>query len=311
MQLNDYLKQTQRFTRDQKMGQLNPEDLIDYINAARREVAGRAQCVRVLTPISAPVKTATVTSSGNNQYSAATLVTISPPDFPSGKPPNPNGAQAIAQPIISNGQIMAVSINYGGDGYFQPVATITDPTGQGTGATVTLTTAPINTLNPNQEQYLFSDIDVTMFPGVGSVFAIMDVSVIYANYRYSLPMYSFPVYQSMIRQYPFQYTYVPTFASQFGQGAGGSFFAYPWPSQTYQWEFDCLCLPADLVNDNSAEVIPQPWDDLVPYWAAHLAFLELQNMNAAEYYSKKFDELLIRHSVYARPGRVTNPYGRW
>ncbi len=311
MQLNDYLKQTQRFLRDQKMGQLNPEDLIDYINTARRRVALKSQCVRVLTNSSGPVKSATVTSSGNNLYSAATLVTISPPDFPSGKPPSPNGAQAIAQPIISNGQIMAVSINQGGDGYFQPVATVTDPTGQGTGATVTLVTAPVNTLNPNQEQYLFSDIDLTGNPGVESVFTIMDVSVIYANYRYSLPMYSFPVYQAMIRQYPFQYTYVPTFCSQFGQGAGGSFFAYPWPSQTYQWEFDCLCLPSNLVNDFSAEAIPQPWDDLVPYWAAHLGFCELQNLNAAEYYAKKFGDLLIEYSTAARPGRMTNPYGRW
>jgi hypothetical protein len=311
VQLNDYLKQTQRFLREQRMDLLNPEDLIEYINAGRREVAARAQCVRVLTPISAPVVSATVTSGGNNNYSAATLVTISPPDFPSGKPPSPNGAQAIAQPIISNGQIMSVSINQGGDGYFQPIATVTDPTGAGQNATVTLTTAPVNVLNPMQEQYQFSDINVAMFPGVSSVYAILDVSVIYANYRYSLPIYSFPTYQAMIRQYPFQYAYVPTFCSQYGQGASGSFFAYPWPSQTYQWEFDCLALPADLLNNNSAEVIPQPWDDIVPYWAAHLGFLELQNFNAAEYFFKKFDDMIQRRSGYARPGRLSNPYGRW
>lgn len=197
MQLNDYLKQTQRFLREQRMDLVNPEDLIDYINAGRREVAARAQCVRVLTLISAPVVSATITSSGNNAYSAATLVTISPPDFPSGKPPNPNGAQAIAQPIISNGQITGVSINQGGDGYFNPIATVTDPTGSGQNATVSLSIGPINELNPNQEQYNFSDINVKMFPGVGSVYTILDVSVIYANYRYSLPMYSFPTYQAI------------------------------------------------------------------------------------------------------------------
>lgn len=307
--LNSYIAQCQRFLRDQKQELIDIGNWIDYINRARREIAGMTQCIRVLTPISGSVVSARVVSGGSG-YSAATVVPITPPDSPSGALPSPGGAQAKALPIIQGGVITAADIQFGGYGYFNPIATVTD-IGGGTGAQVALTISPINVLQPNQEQYSFSDINVSMFPGVGSVFMIRSVSVIYANYRYSLPCYSFSVYQSMIRQYPFQYTYVPTFCSQFGQGASGSFFAYPWPSQRYAWEFDCTCLPQDLIDDQSVEVIPQPWSDIVPYFAAHLAFAELQNLNASKYYLDLFDKMTLRKSNYARPGRVTNPYGRW
>jgi hypothetical protein len=306
-----YLKQTQRFLKDQRQFAENPANLLEYVNRARREVAGATMCVRRLTPISGSIQNAQVLLGGNN-YSPATLIVITPPDFPSGQLPYPSGLQALAQPIINSGVIKNVDITNAGGGYFQPIATIVDPAGTGSGAQVSLTTTPINVLQINQEVYPFSAINVSMFPGVDSVYMIKSVSVIYANYRYSLPMYSFSTYQAMIRQYPFQYTYVPTFCSQYGQGANGSFFAYPWPSQTYQWEFDCFCLPQDLTIDNrSTDVIPAPWDDVVPYFAAHLAYLEQQNFNAARYYLDLFDKMTLRKSGYARPGRVTNPYGRW
>jgi hypothetical protein len=172
--------------------------------------------------------------------------------------------------------------------------------------------SPMNLLNIGQEVYPFSGIDLSVFPGVDAVHAIKSASVIYANYRYSLPMYAFSVYQSMIRQYPFQYQYVPTFCSQFGQGAGGSFYAYPLPSQTYQWEFDCFCLPTDMLLDNSIpEAIPQPWTDAVQYMAVQLAFQEMQNFNSAKFYEQMFDKMTLGYSAQARPGRVVNPYGRY
>lgn len=307
--LNDYLAQTQRFLREAKQDLLDPADLINYINRARREVAGRTQCVRRLTPISGQVVRANVVNGGSG-YSSQTVVTITPPDFPSGKLPYPSGNQATAQPIIVGGVIVAVDIKYGGDGYFQPQATVSDA-GGGTGAEVTLSLSPINTVQPNQEQYPLANIDVSTWPGVQSVYSVHIVSIIYANYRYNLPKYSFPVYQGLIRQYPFQYTYVPTFCSQVDRGDAAILFMYPWPSQEYQAEFYCACLPQDLVTNLSVDVIPQPWADVVPYFAASLAYGELQNLNASKFYLDLFDNMLLRKSNYESPGRATNIYGRW
>lgn len=305
-----HLKQTQRFLREQKQEFENPEDLLVYVNRARREVAGRTQCIRRLTPISGQCVSAAVTAGGHSYVSP--VATITAPDFPSGLLPFPSGRQATALVQMNGGVVTAIDVQDGGSGYFQPTITITDSNGPGTGATATVTISPINTLNIGQEVYNFSDIFLGNFPGVDSVHAIKSASVIYSNYRYSLPMYAFSIYQSMIRQYPLQYQYVPTFCSQFGQGAGGSFYAYPLPSQTYQWEFDCFCLPQDMLLDNSIpEAIPQPWTDAVPYMAAQLAFMELQNFNSAKYYEQQFDKMTLGYSSQARPGRAVNPYGRY
>lgn len=305
-----YLQQVQRLLREQKQEFSNPEDLLSYINLARREVAGRTQCIRRLTPISGQIISFNLTSGGSGYVNP--VVTITTPDFPSGKTPNPNGLQATAAALQVGGVISDVIVLNGGDGYFQPVVTITDATGPGTGAVATANLSPMNLLVRGQEQYPFSDIYIAEWPGVDCVHMIKGVSVIYTNYRYSLPMYAFSVYQAQVRQFPFQYQYVPSFASQQGQGAGGVFFAYPLPSQTYQWEFDCFCLPTDMKLDNSIpEAIPQPWTDAVQYMAVQLAFQELQNLNAASYYEKQFDKRTLGFSQQARPGRMANPYGRY
>jgi hypothetical protein len=165
----------------------------------------------------------------------------------------------------------------------------------------------------NQEVYPFSGASpaLAQYPGVGEIFVVNSVSFIYANYRYSLPVYPFSVYQSHVRQYPQQYLFVPTIAAQYGQGANGSIYFYPIPSTIYQFEWDCFCLPTTLTDDYQPEAIAKPWDDAVPIGAAVYAYEEMQNLNAAMYYQKKFDEYVHRYSAWARPGRQTNPYGRW
>lgn len=306
--LHSYIAQCQRFCRDQKQELVDIGNWIDYINRARREVAGRTQCIRCLTTISGSIKSWKVTNGGTG-YSNNPTLTITPPDFPSGAPPLPNGAQATATCIVQGGVIQSIFSQYGGAGYFQPQMTITDVTGSG--ATAVPTVVFINSLNQGQEVYPFTGVDLSQFPGVESILAVKSVSIIYANYRYSVPIYAFSVYQAMIRQYPFQYQYVPTFGSQFGQGTTGSFYMYPLPSQTYQLEWDMICLPQDLVDDQSVEILQQPWTDVVPYFAAHLAFTELQNWNVAKYMLSLFDDMTLRKSNYARIGRVVNPYGRY
>lgn len=306
--LNEYLQQTQRFLRDQRQDLLDPGDLISYINRARREVAMRAQCIRRLTPISGALISVSVTAAGSG-YTNSPTVTISDPDFPSGQGPFPGGSQATASAIVSSGSIAAIDITYGGAGYFQPVVTITDSTGSG--ATAEAALSFINQLNTSQEAYAFSDADLSMFPGVDSIYMIQSVSLLWSNFRYSLPCYSFSTYQALIRNWQQQATYVPAVCAQYGQGTDGSFYFFPLPSQAYQMEWDCLCLPQDLTTNLSVEAIPAPWTDAIPYFAAHLCYLELQNANMARFYEDQFDRRVLRYSQYARVSRAVTYYGRY
>jgi hypothetical protein len=307
--LNEYMQDAQRLLREQKQDLVNPEDLRVFVNRARREIAMRTQCVRVITPISGPVVTGAVASPGSGYVAGSVSIVVTAPDFPSGLAPHPAGDQAIAVPIVQQGSLAAVNIQYGGDGYFQPQASVVSAVGAG--ANVSVQTQPINVLNQAQEVYPFSGVDLSRNPGAKSVYMIRSISIIYSNYRYSIPIYPFTTYQSMIRQYPFQYQYVPTFASQYGQGVGGSFYVYPLPSQTYQYELDCFCIPQDLTTDLSVEIVPDPWTDAVAFFTCFLGMASIQNYNIANFYKGLYDEFAQRFSNYARPGRGFNPYGRF
>ena len=104
--------------------------------------------------------------------------------------------------------------------------------------------------------------------------------------------------------------------SQYGQGAGGpggsggSIYMYPLPNSLYQWEADCLCLPSPLEEDEDFEALPEPWTDAVPYFAAHMSYLELQNFNSARGMLELYKDMTGRYSSGARPRLLVNPYGR-
>ena len=301
-----YMQQTQRFLRDTRQELLDPQDLITYINQARRETAMRSQAIRRLPQISGAVKRGTVLTPGSGY--TAPVGTITPPDWPNGSPDYPNGRQATALVSQVGGQIVSVNIQDGGSGYFQPTITITDPTG--TGATASLQTSLLNVTQQGQEIYPFSGVDLSPFPGIESIYMVQDISILFSNYRFSLGIYPFSQYQAKIRSFAQQYQFVPQIGAQFGQGVDGSFYLYPIASQPYQMEWDCFCIPSDLTTDNDYEALPDPWCDAVPYWAAHLAFMELQSYNNSRFYKELFDERVTRLGAYARPGRTSSPYGR-
>lgn len=305
--LYEYLEQAERFIRDAQERLVNPLDLIEYVNRARREVAMRTQSIRLVPPVSGQITSITINNPGQGYTNPQVIIT--PPDAPSGAQPHPGGLQALATATLINGQIGGIALTQPGDGYFQPQVFIEDPTG--TGAQATALTTPLTSTQGQQEIYPFSAVPLGSFPGVAEIFAVKSISFIYMNYRYSIPVFPFSVYQAYVRIYPQQYLYVPTAAAQFGQGVNGSLYMYPIPSTFYQMEWDCFCLPIDLEDETTFEAIPKPWTDAVPYFAAHLAFLELQNLNSAKFYLELYDNMVHRYSAYVRPGRAINPYGRW
>lgn len=305
--LSDYTKMTKSFLRDRGDKLLQLDDIETYVNRARRDIALRTQSIRIVPPISGPIVEIQVTNPGSGYTNPTVIVT--PPDFPTGKLPYPAGSQAIATAQHVLGGISDISVVFGGDGYFQPTVTINDPTG--VGATATAFTVPLNVTSLNQEVYNFVDFPVSQFPGVGFPFAALSVAMIYNGYRYTVAQYPFTVYQGFVRNYPQQYRYVPTIYSQYGQGVSGSLYLYPLPSHTYQFETDCLCLPTDLLDDGDYEAIPSPWQDAVPYMAAQLCYLELQNFNYARAMMELYNERVRRYSDGARPRYLGSLYGRW
>lgn len=305
--LFDYQKELTRLMRDQSQRTFNPDDLKNYINRARRQVAMTAQCVRVLPPISGQVTQIAITDAGSG-YTDPT-VTVSGPDSPTGAQLYPQGAQATATATVVGGEITDIQVDFGGDGYFQPTVTITDD--DGTGATATATVGNICITTQGQEIYDFSDFPLDNFPGVDHVLNVRSIAVLFNNWRYATLRYPFQQYQAYIRKYPQNFQYVPEVISQYGQGENGSLYMYPLPNASYQFEADCICMPIDLITDQSVEAIPAPWTDAVVFLGAYYCLTELANYNGARYFKSEFDDFMSRYSAGARPGGVpVNPYGR-
>jgi len=69
----------------------------------------------------------------------------------------------------------------------------------------------------------------------------------------------------------------PTIWTQYKQGTSGNLYFDPIPNTTFTATLDTVCQPIDLVDDSTAEAIPYPWTDCVPYFAAYLALLSAQS----------------------------------
>lgn len=316
--LNTYISDIYRLLgRDETQSDWNPDDLIRYINIARSEVAAQGQCIRRTSPVSGSILTLTVVEPGHS-YSNNPTVTISPPDFPSGFLPYPNGAQATASAQVIGGQIAAVSNDFGGSGYFQPSVTITDPTG--TGAVVTTQITPILQTTFNQEVYRFSDIPIEALPGVQSILSVRSIQVIWSSWAWTVARCSFSKYQALIKQYVNQFQAPPVWCCQFGQGVDGTVHLFPRPDTNYQLVFDMSCLPIDLIDDQSVEAIPDPWRNAVQFYAGHLALLSKASLQpafmplASAYFNAKdgglFGAHMRRARAFSQPMMTSSAYGR-
>jgi len=65
-----------------------------------------------------------------------------------------------------------------------------------------------------------------------------------------------------------------------------------------------VCLPITLVSDGTAEAIPYPWTDAVPYFAAYLALLSAQSPAR----TADADRMMQRYELFmGRARQFSNP----
>lgn len=94
---------------------------------------------------------------------------------------------------------------------------------------------------------------------------------------------------------------IPTRWAQYGQGVTGSLYFDPVPDTGYTVNLDCVCYPSDLVDDTSTEVIPYPWTDVVPFYAAWYA---LKNAHMDDMSDKMWERVQF---YMAQARRMSNP----
>jgi uncharacterized membrane-anchored protein len=94
----------------------------------------------------------------------------------------------------------------------------------------------------------------------------------------------------------------------YGQGAGGSVFLCPIPSQVLNMDWDVFCEPIALVDDTTVEAIPYPWTDAVPYYAAYLAFTNAQRAEDAGNMFAQYEQFMRRGRAMSESTFIPSGY---
>ncbi len=96
----------------------------------------------------------------------------------------------------------------------------------------------------------------------------------------------------------------PSMWAQFGQGEEGSLFVDPAPDQAYSAFVDALGVPIPLVDDTTAEAIPDIWTLAVPFYTAWFAFQSMQRQSDADMNLKRFQEQMMLARNAANPNLI-------
>jgi hypothetical protein len=303
MALTAYLNDVSLLLNDPNNLFFSQATLTNFINKARNRVAQDTQCVRVIVPSTSTILTVGV-SSGGSGYTSPTVV-ISSPDAING------GVQATATATVAGGTITAINIVVGGTGYVAiPSITVTDPTGSGfvVGA---ISLSPSVTTIVGQEAYSFSTYTSAVQyanPAVGAIYALQSVSVSWGSMKPTLDYKAWTTFQARYRAYNIGQQNYPSIWSQHGRGAGGQCWLFPVPGIVSQMEWDAYCLPIALVNDSTPEAIPDPFTESVKYYATHLAHLNAQRRDDAQYYMSMYTNHLIENGVAVTPSYSPSAY---
>ncbi len=140
---------------------------------------------------------------------------------------------------------------------------------------------------------------------------VLGIGVYQGNYRLQLEQRPYSELQLMY-QSVLTYTQWPVAYAKYGHS---SLIFAPAPNQDYLTEWDCLLVSNELVNSADADPLPYPWTEPVPYYAAHLANLELNKMEEAQRFLTIYQERVNGMMSGARGFAIKNPYfsieSRW
>lgn len=304
--LQSYIDQVRDLVRDPNNNFWSDTQITSYVNRARKQVAKEAQCVRILPPSTAYVLSIAVTAGGSG-YTTAT-VTISDPDAT-----GQNYTTATATATVLAGAVTAIAVVVAGTGYVDtPTVTID---GDGTGATATATLSPHVATVSSQETYAFSTFNAviqSLVPGAGDVLGVQSIAVSWGAMKPTLDRTDWTSLQAYARSYNLGFMNYPKVWAQYGQGANGTVYLWPIPSLVSQMDVDCYCSVADLSASQTVDLIPEPWDQPVVYYAAYFCYMNAQRKTDAGMAKGEYERLIREgRSAVSPPAWVPSMYGSY
>jgi hypothetical protein len=287
--LADYRTNVRDILKDANANFYSVAQVDRWINRGRKQVARKGRCVRRLPPPAGSVSSVMVTGSGA-AYTTAT-VEISAPDANT-----LNTVQATATANVSGGQITSITVTEAGSGYVaEPTVTIT---GDGTGAEASAVLSGHITTVAQQELYQMATFAaaISSEAGLGNLLGILKRT-------------DFSTFQAFLRSNSMNIQNYPQVWAQYGQGVTGSIYLWPIPSMVTAMEVDCYFDVLDLSGAQTADLIPEPWEEPVYYYAAYLAYLNAQRHDDARTMLGEHERLMTLARAIVQTDMIPDPYG--
>lgn len=141
-------------------------------------------------------------------------------------------------------------------------------------------------LTANQELYnIVSLINAGAPANMGlQVLEIISGTVYWGTQRVILQNRSFSEQNAKLRIWQ-SYSTRPGSIARMG---ANQIYINPTPDQAYVSDFDCVITPTPLALDTDPEVLAVPFQNLVPYYAAHLAKYNMEAFGEAQIFYEKY-----------------------
>jgi hypothetical protein len=274
--LATYITQVRRLLHDAQAQFYTDSQLTDYINSARERIVRDTGCLRTLQTATAPLPPV-LTSSTPYLWSAG-------------------GTASTGDYVLSN--IFLYQVTAGGTfGASAPpypsASTVFPPSTPFTNGTTTMQYAgPAEIIN------------FVALPSGTQTFDILNINLYWGNSRIPLRYLPWTQFNAELRYWQ-NNVQRPVCFTTYGQS---QIYIAPVPDQVYTIELDTIILPSPLVNYTDNDVILDPWNTPVQYYAAYQAKYYEQSFGEAEIFKQEY----IKHaqsvlvSTYTR--RIPDPY---
>ena len=141
-------------------------------------------------------------------------------------------------------------------------------------------------LVPNQDLYnIVSTINTGTPANIGlQVVEVISVTIYWGTQRVILQNRSFSEQNAKLRIWQ-QYQTRPGSIARRG---ANQLYINPTPDQAYVSDWDCVIVPTPLALDTDPEVLAVPFQNLVPWFAAHLAKYNMEAFGEAQVFYEKY-----------------------
>ena len=151
----------------------------------------------------------------------------------------------------------------------------------------------------SQEVYTFATL-----PNGSNTFDVLNINLYWGNTRIPLRYLPWTQFNAELR---FWQNYVgrPIAFSMYGQN---TYYIAPVPQQNYAIELDTVVLPNALVDNTTAEQIPNWFTSPIGYYASHIAKFKEQSFGESEIFRQQYIQKMQNVLATSYTRRMPNPY---